>query len=284
MPPPGGPAPILHDLARRQQDSAGLLVDLLRVGADPRQVDARDGQTALHVAAAAGHVQLVAALLDAGAEPNASSRDGKTALHLAASRSEAVSRCLLDRGGLPEAKDESGITPLMSALAARADTVAALLLDRGADASAMAYVSSCECPAILVCLGYFDGLLYERVAAPPVSLALLQRLLRQGADPNAEGAAGLTAFQLALVAKPRPDLALALVHDARFDVNRVDSHGDTPLLLALRQRCSAAVSALVRRGARRDVRDRHGRAASELAESPELRAALTAGRPRRAPR
>ena len=101
-----------------------------------------DGRTALHLAAVADDLAMVACLLNRGANINAvDTRDGSHPLHLAAqySRSAAVVRLLLDRGAALEARDNAQHTPLQAASWSGPDAVAnaALLLNRGADIQAV---------------------------------------------------------------------------------------------------------------------------------------------------
>ena len=69
----------------------------------------RCGLTALHCAACSGHAGVLGDLLAKGASVNMRARDGSTALHLAAARCnpDAV-RCLVSNGGSVVAKDFAG--------------------------------------------------------------------------------------------------------------------------------------------------------------------------------
>ena len=61
-------------------------------------------------------LDIVKALLERGADPNARRRDGATAVHAAASLGNApVLRFLVERGGLAASATEDGVTPLLVA-------------------------------------------------------------------------------------------------------------------------------------------------------------------------
>ena len=84
-------AAFIGDVAAMKQALAG--------GADPNTKDPQSGSTLLATAALMGHTEVVALLLEHGADVNAKSRDGGTALHAAAflGRAEIV-KLLLDKG------------------------------------------------------------------------------------------------------------------------------------------------------------------------------------------
>jgi ankyrin repeat protein len=99
---------------------------------------APDGFFPLALAVFFGHVDTVAALLDAGADVNRQSRESMkiTPLHSAsAARRLDLARLLLARGADPNARAEAGFTPLHSAAGSGQIDLAALLLSAGADIS-----------------------------------------------------------------------------------------------------------------------------------------------------
>lgn len=102
---------------------------------DGAGVDARREQvTALMLAAERGHVDIMRALLAAGANPNAARDDGVTTLmHAAASGDAAPVKLLLDaRAEVNARASQSGITALRVAVAAGATACARSLLEAGA--------------------------------------------------------------------------------------------------------------------------------------------------------
>ena len=85
---------------------------------DSTLVGARDtdGSTPLHCAAWKGHLLVVAALLQAGADVNARNQNdhwGTSPLHAAAHANQtAIAQLLIDHGGKVNARDLEGRTPL----------------------------------------------------------------------------------------------------------------------------------------------------------------------------
>src|SRR5215813_11949955 len=106
------------------------------------------GDTPLHLAAAALRPLAVAALIEAGADPNAENRRGATALHYACdarpkagktwdpSKQRSVIQLLLDAGSDIEHKDQAGAAPLHRAVRARSPEAVRCLLERGARVNA----------------------------------------------------------------------------------------------------------------------------------------------------
>ena len=94
---------------------------------------APNGDTALMVAAYKKEKEIVAALLEKGAEPN---RPGWTALHYAAaSGSLDIVRMLLEKSAYIDASAPNRTTPLMMAAGAGQTAVIKLLIEEGADQS-----------------------------------------------------------------------------------------------------------------------------------------------------
>jgi ankyrin repeat protein len=113
------------------------VVTALRLGADPRGA-MPDGRTALMAAAAAGHADVVRALVKAGAPVDQHDHRGRTALVFAVAQSDGEPRfertvaALLEAGADPEHRDAAGESPLTLATQRGLTTIAERLrLGRG---------------------------------------------------------------------------------------------------------------------------------------------------------
>ncbi|MBO0685803.1 MAG: sigma-70 family RNA polymerase sigma factor [Candidatus Dormibacteraeota bacterium] len=86
---------------------------LLRAGADPSGAcGCAVGETALWVAAVVGSIPVAAALLDGGADPNASTFRGATPLHVARQRgNQELADLLMASGADPDLRDAGGRRP-----------------------------------------------------------------------------------------------------------------------------------------------------------------------------
>ena len=117
--------------------SMGALRLLAFHGADANAAEPRRGQTALMWAAAEGHSEIVAALLEIGADPKAVSKSGFNALAFAVAKNDAASVGQLLTAGLdPNFKLPSGNNLLLMAMAYRHSASASALVDGGADVHA----------------------------------------------------------------------------------------------------------------------------------------------------
>ena len=120
----------IHALAK-SGDAAGVAEDLAQ---HPHDLNLPDdaGLTPLHLAAAQCHTNVVALLLDKGADVNRKANGGATPLHLAAQEGcvGAVSM-LLAKGATINARDGQDRTPLSRAEQWHQEAVAALLRAHG---------------------------------------------------------------------------------------------------------------------------------------------------------
>jgi hypothetical protein len=107
--------------------------NLLAAGVDVNVLDKNTDSTALGEAVASGKLELVQALLNAGADANMRNSTGQTALmRLDDDSSAEIARALIDAGAKLNLKDEEGESALMVAAALEKAEILQALLDAGA--------------------------------------------------------------------------------------------------------------------------------------------------------
>jgi len=156
------------------------------------------GDTALHLAAAALRPRLVRALVEGGADANAENRRGAIALHYACdarprtgrtwtpSTQRSVIELLLDAGSDIEHTDKAGATPLHRAVRARSPEAVRCLLKRGARVDAKHGRQRTTPLHIVMHSTGASGTKGTRAEQQ----AIVELLLRYGADPGAKDAKG----------------------------------------------------------------------------------------------
>ena len=100
---------------------------------------------------------------------------------------------------------------------------------------------------------------------------MLQFLLDQRADPNAEANMGATPLIMATAMKLQPQVALLVQRKA--DVNKADNLNRTPLHIAAKNKDKALVELLIKAGAKAGEKDKDGKTAMDeatAAGAPEL--------------
>ena len=170
---------------------------------------------------------LLSSLLSAGIDPDAADHCGRTGLHegAAGGHTGAVAT-LLAAGADPNVHDRWGVTPLFEAVRGRHEAAAATL--RAAGGRLGMRHEGCE--------------LTRLAAGSDADVALLLRLLRHGADPDARNFDSRTAAHVACVTGAA---ALAVeLHAAGADFNVRDRWGRTPMEEAERGGHAGLVSAL----------------------------------------
>ena len=120
--------------AVRSANAAETKSLLKQDGLDPNFLDEETGDTALGTAASLGHLAIVRALLDAGADPNFKRAASLPLVEAAGKGHAEVVRALLGSGAKIDARDEGGVTALIAAAAGGHSRAVALLLKAGASA------------------------------------------------------------------------------------------------------------------------------------------------------
>lgn len=267
-----GVTPAMIAAMRDASASLKLLADL---GADLRLAD-RDKQTALHYAAGhgakstalfligakadnsartstgltpllaageGGSVEIVEALLAAGASFTTDDR-GNTILHAAARQHGELVKHLLAKHAKDvqvDARNRSGMTPLMTAAFMGNADAAAVLLDAGADVNVAADGSGGATPLITAAI---------RGHAPTVKL-----LIARGAKLEAATTEGHTALiTAALLGNTK---AAGELVGAGADLSAREAMGMTPLHAAAKEGQLAVADLLVKAGAKLEATARH---------------------------
>lgn len=217
------------------------------------------GSSALMHAAYAGSLETVEALLDAGADVNASNGRRATALHWAIA-DPAKMKLLLIRGADVNAKTVEGRTPLHIAVMRPASAPAVkLLLEVGADVEARTLIGTTPLFGAA-----FTGVEHTRL------------LLDKGANPNAVSQTGATP----LMSTHDSDVASLLISRGA-DVKARSKRGETPLADAAARGDVEAVKLMLEKGADVNARDYRGytplmQAAQYDRDSPAVVRALLA--------
>jgi len=230
---------------------------LLAEGADPNAY--RDSYSPLMSAAGSGHAEVVALLLQYGAEVEYRDRNGDRALLRAAQNGHAEAvRLLLEAGAAPDSDDDPhSITPLMAASRYGHAAAARLLLAAGADPRRL---DQSDASAL-------------HNAALAGSTALVVLLLAAGAEPNPPGAAPYTTPLHYAVDDDRPEIAFLLI-EAGADLEARNSDGETALFRAAAFNRPTILAALLAAGADPDARDDAGRTPFLAAALPLARGAI----------
>jgi len=219
----GSAAAALLDAAESGDHAAAMLL----VSAKGTNVNATaaDGSTAIMYAAADGDLELVRALIKAGADVELKNQLGTSALTEAAIIGSApIIDALLKAGADPNFRTPNGETPLMAAARSGKVDTAKALLDAGADINAKET------------WGEQSALMW---AAAQSQAGMVKFLASVGANLNDHGK--INQWERKIIQEPRPK-----------DMNK---GGFTPLHYAAREGCAACVENLLAAGADPDSED-----------------------------
>jgi ankyrin repeat protein len=255
------------------------------------------GDTALTLAASAGDAELVAALLDAGADVHATTTHGYDALINAvfagarrAPDTAPLVRLLLERGASPARVTSYGETALKTAAGFGLFDVLRLLLDAGADraplgwtplmrAAALGTVAEVEAALagdadLGACDPWGRTALHLSLEAGDLRKARALRAAGAGVEPG--GYDGRSPLTYAL--RPGSGEVLAWLLEQGCDVDAASTSGVTPLSAAVEAGSAEAVRLLLAAGARADQADGYGAPLIERADRVDVvRALLSAG-------
>jgi ankyrin repeat protein len=227
------PQPLIEAAKGRDWTTLRALVER---GADVNATEP-DGATALHWASYWDAVDAAELLLRAGADPKAANDLGATALWNAAlNGNEPMVRALLAAGADPNAALLSGETPVLTAARTGSEQVLELLLAAGGDANSRATRAQ-------------TALMW---AAAQGHADAMRVLLRYGADVHARS----DTWSQMMAVPPHADPA---------NQQSVPHGGQTALLFAVRAGDLASVRLLVEAGAEVDAADAWGVSATTLA-------------------
>jgi ankyrin repeat protein len=248
---------------------AGALASVQRLLELGFAVDTRDSQdaTALLHACGAGHRDIAACLLDAGADPSLAARSGVTPLAAAvAARREALVALLLQHEVAVDQRLPNEATALMVAAAMGYPDIAEQLLDAGAEVNAVDDAGrSALHAAAQFGFEHNDSLRARR---------LFDGLLKRGADINHADNEGKTPLLLLLGAQLRPGSECDATHigalvplllDAGARAEHADQRGVTALHACAMHALLPPARVLLSRGADRNAADAFGRTAADVA-------------------
>ena len=228
---------------------------LIRAGATVSAAT-RAGATPLQLAAVNGNAAIIAALIKAGADPNAPvTKYGDTTLMMAArtGNPEAV-KVLLDNGATANAVETwGGTTALMWAVSESHPDAAKMLIDRGANVNVRSKIVPSEGrrggstsnssvtslprdpePGEKPKKDYYGGFTPLHFAVRQGDMESTRRLVAAGADVNTVSADGKASLELAIY-NGNYEIASFLI-DNKAQVNHADAEGFTPLFWAVDRR------------------------------------------------
>jgi len=198
-------------------DDVDLVKALVAAGANVRVTTREGSVTPLAMACTNGDATIVDLLLKAGADPNTTNANGTSVLMTAAASGSADTvKLLLDRGANVKAKEKvHGQTPLMFAAALNRDAVVRVLLARGAEPNVTTEVTK-------VARVRFDqdgNIVEDRPGAPPAAGGRGGRGGRGGQQQQPMTAAAQQAADEAGDAQAAAEAAKAAASAAQSDLD-----------------------------------------------------------------
>lgn len=244
------------NLARRLLDDGASLGSRDRFGAMP-----------LTHAAKAGEIDILELFLARGAAIDARNLDGSSALFVAAEQdNQPVVEALVAKGANVNLPGRSGLTAVDAAAYMGNEALVKLLIDKGADPKRADATGKGP-----ICYAVARG--FTKVVA---------LLLDRSVDVNARYGNDLTALMWAAGhedAAGSSDVAdaLSLLIDRGAHLDDQDNRGRTALMIAASLGHEKAVDVLLTHGAERNIKDKTGKTAADLAPNEELKKKLAIG-------
>lgn len=234
-------------LASASLQDNGVVMQLLKAGANPNATD-EVGRTALLLNAMCnGSTSNATTLLKKGADVNASMNNGLTSLFSACmnSRSPEFIKLLLVHGANPNTSALNGSTPLIEAAKEYQDLeVIDLLLKHGADINAETFNGSTA---------------FSQACAWNDSIKVIDRLYIAGGGENRRlNELGYSRTPIMSVAIDGSPEVLQYLIEIGADVNLSDDRGNTALMLASKWNTPEIVKRLLEAGADLEARDNQG--------------------------
>ena len=186
-----------------KHDSLSIVKTALRSGAYPNFYDDNDDSrsTALHMAAFDGKLQIMEALIKAGADVNIRNSKGETPLHKATlTRKTDAVQLLIHLGAKINVASNTGNMPLHFAVTAQTSELAEMLIKAGADIN----TRTNEIAFISPCTGSFKDFVVSKwtplhyAAARGNSCDVIQFLLEKGAKRDITDCYDRTALNILL--------------------------------------------------------------------------------------
>jgi ankyrin repeat protein len=230
------------------QDDLSAVRQLIFSSPDINVRDKSTHMTALDHAVENSNVEMMRALLAAGAWVNSKSETGWTALmYLREKASAELVRELVSAGGLVNEQNESGETALINAVSLSNQEVVKELLQAGASTTPKDSVGK-------------TALMHAAADANPEVVSLL---IAAGAAIEEKDQAGKTALMFA-AEEGEPETVKTLIR-AGAQINQLDNNGWTAFMFAVNVQDVESVETLLSAGADISARDNKGKTALALA-------------------
>ena len=226
-----------------QKSNVDTINVLLKAGADPNIADV-NGETCLYCAVrGACNKEVLQAIIDYGADVNATNMNNWTALMIACQKSNAdVINVLLKAGADPNIADVNGETCLYDVVRGACNKeVLQGIIDHGADVNA---ANKNNITALMI-------------ACIKSNADAINILLKAGADPNIANANGETCLKYAVKASCNKEVLVAIIHHGT-DVNATNQNNITALKTAFQKGNKYAIHALLNAGADPNIADSDG--------------------------